>query len=146
MPVVSSQRHLFAKPHLYTTIGMVSLDRNQEALVALDHTLALEPNNAAAWYLKGICFSRLNRNEEALVALDHTLALDPNNAAAWYLKGVSLIQIDLAQSRTTLVTSDDVLTPASSTNIIHRKVDVFRALGKEKEARRAESKSKKHSK
>src|SRR5260221_10000809 len=24
MPVVSSQRHLFAKPHLYTTIGMVS--------------------------------------------------------------------------------------------------------------------------
>ena len=96
------------------------------------------------WYRKSLSLSGLNRYEEALEALDHALTLDPNNAAAWYLKGVSLIDIDQEQNKRISVDSEDIPTSSSSTNIILRKVDVLRALTKEKEARKAESKAKKH--
>jgi len=120
------------------------VNRSKKILASFDHALTLDPNNATAWCLKGICFRNLDRDEEALEALDHALTLDPNNAAAWYLKGVSLIDIDQEQNKRISVDSEDIPTSSSSTNIILRKVDVLRALTKEKEARKAESKAKKH--
>src|SRR5258708_7712069 len=50
MPVVSSQRHLFAKPHLYTTIGMVSKSCSRRDTTGIDSSfgracsLASNPN------------------------------------------------------------------------------------------------------
>src|SRR5947207_1891238 len=76
------------------SLSLSGLNRYEEALEALDHALALDPQDAYSWYRKSLSLSILDRDEEALEALDHALTLDPNNAAAWYLKGVSLIDID----------------------------------------------------
>lgn len=50
----------------------------EEALVALDCALALDPNDADAWSNKGTELGSLGRYEEALTTFDRALALDPN--------------------------------------------------------------------
>ncbi len=52
--------------------------RRDEALAAYDRALALDPNDAAAWYNKGVALAALGRRDEALAAYDRALALDPN--------------------------------------------------------------------
>src|SRR5207245_2393063 len=49
------------------------VNRSKKILASFDHALTLDPNNATAWCLKGICFRNLDRDEEALEALDHAL-------------------------------------------------------------------------
>ena len=72
--------------------ALYDLQRNEEALVAYDHALALGPalTDAFVWNNKGNALNALQRNEEALVAYDHALALDPTLAAAWYGKAIAL--------------------------------------------------------
>jgi tetratricopeptide (TPR) repeat protein len=44
--------------------------------------LANEPQNALAWYNKGVSLAELSRNEEAIWCYDQALAIDPRFAQA----------------------------------------------------------------
>ena len=65
----------------------------QEALIAYDKALALDPALAAAWVGRGNCCFELKRNEESLYAHEQALKLDPQSVAA--LIGLGSVQSDM---------------------------------------------------
>src|SRR5205823_2811398 len=69
------------------SLSLSGLNRYEEALEALDHALALDPQDAYSWYRKSLSLSSLDRDEEALEALDRALALDPQDADFWSWRG-----------------------------------------------------------
>ncbi|WP_443019184.1 tetratricopeptide repeat protein [Sphingomonas sp.] len=66
------------------------LSRPQDALLAWDQLLAIEPDHAVALHEKGLTLHWLNRTEEAIVVLERACALDPDNATALGNLGVVL--------------------------------------------------------
>ncbi|UYY78758.1 50S ribosomal protein L11 methyltransferase [Sphingomonas sp. R1] len=58
------------------------LSRPEDALVAWDHLLAIEPDHQVALHEKGLTLHWLGRTEDAIVALERVVALEPDNATA----------------------------------------------------------------
>jgi tetratricopeptide (TPR) repeat protein len=56
----------------------------QEALELVGNAIALSPDSADAYVLKGIAESQLNRPHEAIESFQKAIALDPKNAKAPY--------------------------------------------------------------
>jgi tetratricopeptide (TPR) repeat protein len=59
---------------------------NDDALIAYDKALELDPNHVSAWNNKGIILSRLKRFEEAIICYDKAIEIDPKYTNAWYNK------------------------------------------------------------
>ena len=64
------------------------------ALKALDKAIELKPEDAKAWYNRGIVLAKLERYDEALEAHDKAIELKPDYADARYNKGVTLGALD----------------------------------------------------
>jgi tetratricopeptide (TPR) repeat protein len=62
----------------------------EKAIDFWSSVLELKPDDAWAWYNKGITLGNLGRHEEALAAYDKALELNPDDARAWYNKGAAL--------------------------------------------------------
>jgi tetratricopeptide (TPR) repeat protein len=85
--------------------ALARLHRADEALASLDRSLELEPNNAAAWYQRGLILGMAHgrapgelefmdgRHEQAVVAFDRVIALQPDHYGAWYCKAYVLYKI-----------------------------------------------------
>src|SRR6266699_665483 len=67
-----------------------SLQRYQEALVAYEQAIRLDPNYARAYNGKGNALSGLQRYQEALTAYEQAIHLNPNYARAYNGKGNAL--------------------------------------------------------
>ena len=67
-----------------------NLKRYDEAILALDQAIRLDPNYAAAYNNKGNTLNNLKRYDDAILAYDHAIRLDPNYAFAYHNKGVTL--------------------------------------------------------
>jgi len=69
-------------------LGTVLCDaeRYEEAITALDNELAIRPDTAIVWEIRGKAYSRLNL-AEAIASYDKSLALDPDNAIVWTCRG-----------------------------------------------------------
>jgi len=61
----------------------------QDSLRALNQSLAINPNKAPEWYLKGCMLGILDQPEEALISFDKSLDINPRYSLAWKLKGVT---------------------------------------------------------
>ena len=59
------------------------LRRYHEARAAANRALAVNPNNAAAWYSLGNAQSGLKRHKAAIACYDKALVLVPENSAIW---------------------------------------------------------------
>lgn len=57
--------------------------RYVEALRAAQRAIALDEQNADAWYAQGTCQAMLAHYEEALSDFEQALRLDANNVQAW---------------------------------------------------------------
>src|SRR5579884_445062 len=57
--------------------------RYSEALAAVERSLALDEENAEAWYLKGTCLGMLARYEQALAAFEQAIAVNTAYSPAW---------------------------------------------------------------
>lgn len=68
----------------------LALRRPNDALVAADEVLALEPDNAQAWFHRGNALAELGRHPQALAAFEKVCALDPGQAPAWSQRGAIL--------------------------------------------------------
>jgi len=66
---------------------------NEGALAAFSRAIELEPDDADAWYNKGVALAKLRRTEEARSAYDRAIELRPEYADAWYNKGVALAKL-----------------------------------------------------
>jgi tetratricopeptide (TPR) repeat protein len=60
------------------------------AIECTGEALAIEPENAEAWTLRGGALVSLNAPEDALPCLTKALTIDPQSALAWSLKGHTL--------------------------------------------------------
>ncbi len=69
---------------------LVESGKYEEALVAYDRAIALNPTFAAAYFNKGCALDALKRYEEALTAYDRAIALNPTFALAYNNKGNTL--------------------------------------------------------
>ncbi len=67
------------------------LKRYEEAIVAYEQAIRLDPNYALAYYNKGNALGDLKRYEEALAAYEQAIRLDPNNAVAYIAKVLLLM-------------------------------------------------------
>ncbi len=63
---------------------------NEEALIAYDKALEIDPNHVSSWNNKGIVLSRLKMFEEAISCYDRSIELDSKYANAWYNKANAL--------------------------------------------------------
>jgi len=63
---------------------------NEDALIAYDKALEVDPNHVRAWNNKGIALSRLERFEEAIGCYDKAIEIEPQYANAWYNKANAL--------------------------------------------------------
>ncbi len=63
---------------------------NEDALIAYDKALEIDPNHVSAWNNKGIVLSRLKRFEEAIACYDKAIEINPQYANAWYNKANAL--------------------------------------------------------
>ena len=70
---------------------LASLGRNEEALMALEKAIELDPKNATIWASKAYTLAVLFRNEEALMAAEKAIELDPKNTYAWTSKAYTLV-------------------------------------------------------
>ena len=67
--------------------------RYEEAVSAYDQVLALNPDDANAWFNKGHALLKLERYKEALSAYDHASPLDANGGGVSYIRGVTLTKL-----------------------------------------------------
>ena len=65
-----------ASGHLGKGLALMGLTRNDQALAAIDHAIALEPDFAAAFANRGILHDRAGRSEQALGDYRRALELD----------------------------------------------------------------------
>ena len=65
------------------------VSRHDEALAALEKSIAYKPNDSFPHYNRGICLMRLNRHREAIASFDHGLALKADNPDALYNRGMA---------------------------------------------------------
>jgi tetratricopeptide (TPR) repeat protein len=65
----------------------------EEAILAFDKAIQLNPNNAHAHCNKGIALGNLQRYEEAILAFDRAIQLNPSDARAYSNKGFALNQL-----------------------------------------------------
>jgi serine/threonine protein kinase len=93
----------------WLAIGNDSYDHHEfeEALLAYQRALAIDPHYAFAWIGRGIALRNLKRYEESLQAQERAIQLSPDNAAAY--NNLSLVLNDLKRYRESLVFSQRAL-------------------------------------
>src|SRR6185369_6196541 len=73
--------------------ALSALDRDEEAVVAYDETLRLQPESFDAIYEKSLSLWKLSRTSEALSSIDQAITLQPESADSWHLRGELLDEI-----------------------------------------------------
>jgi tetratricopeptide (TPR) repeat protein len=58
--------------------------RYDDAMAAVDRSLALNPEASEYWGTKGEILNALRRYQDALLCLDRAIALDPSLAEIWH--------------------------------------------------------------
>jgi tetratricopeptide (TPR) repeat protein len=71
-------------------LSLSSLKSHAEAIECYDKALEINPQNADAYYNKGLSLSSLKSHAEAIECYDKALEINPQNADAYYNKGLSL--------------------------------------------------------
>lgn len=97
---------------------------HDDALIAYDKALEMDPNHISAWNNKGIVLSKLKRFEEAIGCYDQAIEIDPNYPNAWYNKANALR--NFAQSLVDEANDDRTNAP----KMINRSIALFDAADK----------------
>ena len=67
---------------------------SEAALGCFDQALAIDPQDAKAWFDKSVALGGLGRFKDALHCLNRALAIDPGNANAWFYKACALAELE----------------------------------------------------
>lgn len=70
------------------------LESVNESLEYYDALVQSEPDNAEAWFIRGMYYNNNNQYDEALVSCEKALELNPNYAEAWFLRGIILTNMN----------------------------------------------------
>ncbi len=86
----------------------LSMNRDLEALAGIEKALALRPDSAECWNIRGSALRGLKRTEEALASFDRALAIKPAYPAALCNRGGLLLD-DLGRAGEALAAFDQAL-------------------------------------
>ncbi len=117
------------------------LKRYDDALVVCDAAIAQGIATADIWASKGNALRALGREAEAHTAYEQTLtfpAADPRNSEA---RGDALASIGQYKDALTAYELALITWPPDRPDVLRRKADVLRALGRDDEAREAEARA-----
>ena len=73
---------------------LYTLEHYEDAIAACDQTLAANPDNASAWFLRGMALERQQRLAEAAIAYNNVVRLQSNDTTAWFRLGSVLEDLD----------------------------------------------------
>ena len=65
---------------------MSGLEKYAEALQSYDRAIEINPNNAFAWFNRGLTLANLQRYDEAIDSYNKGLAIEPDNTHARRLR------------------------------------------------------------
>ena len=100
----------------------VTLDENAHALVALDASLALRPDDPATLNNRGAALGKLDRTAEALAAYDASLALRHDDPATLTNRGAALGELDRTAEALAALDASLALRPDDPTALHNRGV------------------------
>jgi tetratricopeptide (TPR) repeat protein len=101
-------RPLAAIAHLLAGAG-----RRDEAIAALQASLAVDAAQAAGWFNLGFLQQAQGEHHAALASFDRALALDQSLDRAWYGKALSLIRLERVPEAIPLLRRNTELQPMS---------------------------------
>jgi Tfp pilus assembly protein PilF len=83
-------------PDVHLNLANVHLlsGEGDAAVHEADLALELEPQSAAAYFVKGSAFLRLQRPEDAVKALTNSLSIDPGVTAAFFQLGLARMELE----------------------------------------------------
>jgi len=72
------------------------MEKVNESQEYYDNLVAVEPNNAEAWCIRGMYYNNCyGQYAEAMESCNRALELDPEYGIAWFLKGVILTNMNV---------------------------------------------------
>ena len=77
---------IIKKAYRYTILATM-----MRAIECYDKALEINPQNADAYYKKGLSLSTIEKYAEAIECYDKALEINPQNADAYYKKGSIII-------------------------------------------------------
>jgi superkiller protein 3 len=69
------------------------MDRNEEALAALEKVTELDPGFLAAWRTKGYLLAELGREDESLAAYEEAIKINPDDPETWSARANQLVSL-----------------------------------------------------
>lgn len=103
---------------------MAKQGNNEDALIAYEKALELDPNHVSAWNNKGIVLARMKRFEEAITCYDRAIEINPQYANAYYNKANALR--NFGQSLVEKANDDR----ANAPKIVNRSIALFDSADK----------------
>jgi tetratricopeptide (TPR) repeat protein len=88
-------------------VSLSWLNRNDEAIEALNKAIEINANNANIWSNKGIVLWSNGKLSDAIQAFDEAIRLDPKHNQSWCIKG--LIYLDAAISNEEAISYNDAI-------------------------------------
>jgi tetratricopeptide (TPR) repeat protein len=73
---------------LNTADNLLRENKNEDAIVFLDEAIALNPQNALSYYMRGMAYLALNQYPKALLDYTKSISLDPQNAKYYSMRGL----------------------------------------------------------
>jgi tetratricopeptide (TPR) repeat protein len=87
------QLYLTADDYIHQGDAFLIEQRTEDALVAYEKAIALQPTLVSAWIGKEKALRRLKRYDEALVASEQALKLAPEDSSAWFELATVLMEM-----------------------------------------------------
>lgn len=118
-----------------TTLGTALLQqgRGEEALAAFDRAIALKPDDAGLWCVRGVACKALQRLPDAILSFQHALRLDPRHSEAASHAAQLLSQTDRFEEALLYLDLCDELQP-NRYQTFHMRADTLQNLGRFEEA------------
>ncbi len=130
-----------AKEWLKEGAALLNVSRYEEALVAYEQAIRLNPDDANGYFWKAGALYELKRYKEALIACEQAIRLNPNDADAYIGKGLALGNLQRYEEALKAYEQAIVLNPTFA-EAYYGKGIVLEQLGKKKEAQQAYAKAK----
>ena len=82
---VESRKHVLSQLRQVDTL--YHLQHYDEALIACDRTIAMNPDDSLAWFMRGMALENLHRYEETITAYDRVVEIQPDDHVVWFKRG-----------------------------------------------------------
>ena len=119
--------------HLNSALSFLENEQYESARRQFNMAIRLNPDNANAFYNRGVLHSKLKQYQAAISDFTKVIRIDPDNANAFYIRGMSYW--DAGEYQTALSDFTMAIELDADTALTYRcRADVYRSLGQTADA------------